>query len=578
MRITYSRVVTGFSLGMIMLVVALAPTGLPAPASVDAGHDDPTTSHLTPDGYIVRNVMFRITIPVCSDDLPLSTAAAARRWNTFFGGDGRVFELDDDGTVFESTDDECRADRLVKRLGIGSVLVVRDDPVDGECMGTACIFRLLTRPDTDWDTITGQPVIYVADYEVEGSDERDPLSDGHVRVTRSITHELGHVFGLEDYETDYCRAAPEGAPNPHHYADVPTIMGPAQRANGTSGVCHSPTPTAKDESDFRLSYVPEAPIRLQDESGSVSANEVVIAWDAFSVHVENEFRIYRKRAEDIWELAGAHAALPLPPPRFTLPLPELEEVRQRARVTLRGQPLGMQIYRVVALTHAPLQDEVAASGEIRVIVKGPPPLAPTGLTATGVVMGINLTWDKATDDPPINGYQYRIDSGEWQDIPSSNASTISYQVRGMLVAGITYAVEIRAVRALVPSEASNTDSATPTAPPQPPPTPGPGPGPPTGRGCLDPNEFGVLTSWRQGCASTSAAALLNILDDDGACAIWLWRDPMWVIYLPFSDGTFLPGSENFTIVAGNTLFVPICTTSRDGAIIPPVPPPIPPKS
>ena len=275
---TYSRLVTSFSLALIMLVISLAPIGLPPPASVDAGHDDPTTSHLTPDGYIVRNVMFRITIPVCSDDLPLSTAAAARRWNTFFGGDGRVFELDDDGTVFESTDDECRADRLVKRLGIGSVLVVRDDPVDGECMGTACIFRLLTRPDTDWDTITGQPVIYVADYEVEGSDERDPLSDGHVRVTRSITHELGHVFGLEDYETDYCRAAPEGAPNPHHYADVPTIMGPAQRANGTSGVCHSPTPTARDKLDFQVSYVPEAPIILRNDSISPHEYHAVIAW------------------------------------------------------------------------------------------------------------------------------------------------------------------------------------------------------------------------------------------------------------------------------------------------------------
>ena len=47
------------------------------------------------------------------------------------------------------------------------------------------------------------------------------------------------------------------------------------------------------------------------------------------------------------------------------------------------------------------------------MVKGPPPLAPTGLTASGVVMGINMAWDLATDDPPINGYQYRLDSGEW---------------------------------------------------------------------------------------------------------------------------------------------------------------------
>ena len=190
-------------------------------------------------------------------------------------------------------------------------------------------------------------------------------------------------------------------------------MGPAQRADGTTGRCHAKFPTSKDESDYRLSYVPEDPVALGDEATSPSANEVVIAWDAFNVHVENEFRIYRKRAEDIWELAGTHAALPLPPAGLILPLPELDEVRQRARVTLRGQPLGPQRYRVVALTDAPLQDDVAASGEIRVMVKGPPPLAPTGLTASGVVMGINMAWDLATDDPPINGYQYRLDSGEW---------------------------------------------------------------------------------------------------------------------------------------------------------------------
>ena len=477
MSMPYSRVVVGFGLGMLMLVVALAPIGLPPPANVDASHDGPTTSHLLePDrhgrnaGRIVRNVIVGNAIPVCSDDLPISTKAAAERWNSFFGK--QVFQLEANGTVFESTDPRCAWRASNASLGIGSVLV-EQDLTGCRQVATGCIYLDAGgAPNREWDTYIGRPAIYIQNYPTEDVlfNRRDVLPDGHDRVTRTVTHELGHVFGLDDYPSRFCGPAPPGTPDRLDYTTVPTIMGPAQRADGTTSDCHSASPTSKDERDYRLSYVPEDPIALPDEATSPLANEVLIAWDAFNVHVENEFRIYRKRAEGIWELAGIHAALPLPPPRLILPLPEIGEVRQRARVTLRGQPLGSQRYRVVALTRAPLQDgHVAASGEIGVIVKGPPPNRPTGLTASGVVLGINLSWDEATDDPPINGYQHRIDSGEWQDIPSSNASTTSYQVRGMLVAGTTYAVEIRAVRALVPSEASNAATATPTARPQPPP-------------------------------------------------------------------------------------------------------------
>ena len=81
MRITYSRVVTSVGLAMIMLVVALAPIGLPGPISVDAGHDDPATSHLIPghvakSGRIVRNVILGAPIPVCTDHYPESAKIA----------------------------------------------------------------------------------------------------------------------------------------------------------------------------------------------------------------------------------------------------------------------------------------------------------------------------------------------------------------------------------------------------------------------------------------------------------------------------------------------------------------------
>ncbi len=83
---TYSRTVAIACFVVIMLVTALTPIGLPRPTSVDAGHDNPVTSHLidskkTTGGRIVRNVILGNPIPVCSDDLPISTKAAAKAWN-----------------------------------------------------------------------------------------------------------------------------------------------------------------------------------------------------------------------------------------------------------------------------------------------------------------------------------------------------------------------------------------------------------------------------------------------------------------------------------------------------------------
>ena len=467
---TYSRAVASFGIAMIMLVVALAPMGLPPSANVEAGHDGPATSHLIDGGWfisgrIVRNVIVGNAIPVCSDDLPESTKTAVERWNSFLGK--QVFQLEADGTVFESTDPGCAAMAPDPSLGIGSVLIVQDIRGCRPRAATACIYPAKRRlPNEQWDTYIWQPVIYVADYPVETVlfDLREVLPDGHDRVTRSVTHELGHVFGLGDYHEHQCWSASTDPPNDYDYTTERTIMSVGQAADGTTQRCWSPRPRDKDKDDFQLSYVPSDPVALQDHSGPRGEHEAVIAWDAFGVHVERGFSIQRRTTAGTWILQSTHAALPLirPPQPLAFPL-------QPARVRLTRQPLGLQRYRVVALTNAPLQDgDVAASREIRVIVKGPPPNAPTGLTATGVVRGINLSWDLATDDPPINGYQYRIDSGDWQDIPSSNASTISYQLRGMLVAGITYAVEIRAVRALVPSEASDRVTATPTAPSRPP--------------------------------------------------------------------------------------------------------------
>ena len=196
---------------------------------------------------------------------------------------------------------------------------------------------------------------------------------------------------------------------------------------------------------------------------------------------------------------------------------------------------------------------------------------PANLTATGRNGQIALTWDDPSDTT-ITKYDVRrrltsaTAQGAWNAISGSGATTTSHTLTG-LTNDMEYTVQLRAVNASGDGPPS-TATGTPTAPP-------PRPQPPTGRGCLDPNVFNALTSWRQGCASTTAAALTQALREYGVCGLWLWRDSMWVKYFRFSDGTLLPGAENFRIVAGNTLFVPICNTTRDGAIILPDPPPIP---
>ena len=80
---TYSRAVAVLCFIVVMLITALPPIGVPGPATVDADHDEPATSHLRDPakfpktgGRIVRNVILGDPIPVCTDDLPISTKAA----------------------------------------------------------------------------------------------------------------------------------------------------------------------------------------------------------------------------------------------------------------------------------------------------------------------------------------------------------------------------------------------------------------------------------------------------------------------------------------------------------------------
>ncbi len=202
------------------------------------------------------------------------------------------------------------------------------------------------------------------------------LDDGHSRVTRTVTHELGHVFGLANYSSRHCKAAPHDALDPNNYTQLRTVMGPALSPSGGSVKCYSSEPTDKDVEDYQLSYVPEAPTILTSPalSGSPRANEVRISWDALIVHVEKEFAIQRKTGPTTWATVKTHEALPLrTAPVLFVPFPMPLTGPQIADVTLTGQTPGWQTYRVVSVTSAPQQTGLAASAEITIDVLAPTP-------------------------------------------------------------------------------------------------------------------------------------------------------------------------------------------------------------
>ena len=90
------------------------------------------------------------------------------------------------------------------------------------------------------------------------------------------------------------------------------------------------------------------------------------------------------------------------------------------------------------------------------------PAAPTGLSTRAGDGRINLSWAEATDDPAIDGYEYKLGDADWLPIDPSDASTTGFPLDD-LTNGTTYTVQIRAVRGYIESKPSNAASATPTA-------------------------------------------------------------------------------------------------------------------
>ncbi len=85
------------------------------------------------------------------------------------------------------------------------------------------------------------------------------------------------------------------------------------------------------------------------------------------------------------------------------------------------------------------------------------PQPPAVDTLGGVGNGIDVDFTPGASDATILGYQYRLDGGDW--ITGSVIGT-TMNIEG-LINGREYTVEIRALNAIGPSEASNSGTATP---------------------------------------------------------------------------------------------------------------------
>ncbi len=265
---TLSRLLVALCLACVMMAAVALPVRVPPTPTALADHNEPGSGNLI-DNYIARNIVLGHAILVCSHDYPISTEKAVTRWNDkwgdFFGPSTvlkpttlfRFVELDSGGDPVDRNDPECEPKAVRPSFGIGSVLVLKDAD---ECNTGACMLRLglassLQAPLPKWDTIQGQPKIYVADYKTAAT-SRMLLDDDEDRVTRSITHELGHVLGFEDYSIAYCRALEATGTT---QSDHITIMSGGERYDGNRNFCFADEPSENDRDDYEASYIPGAP-------------------------------------------------------------------------------------------------------------------------------------------------------------------------------------------------------------------------------------------------------------------------------------------------------------------------------
>ena len=191
---------------------------------------------------------------------------------------------------------------------------------------------------------------------------------------------------------------------------------------------------------------------------------------------------------------------------------------------------------------------------------------PTLSTPSTTSSSITLSWTDDDNAARAEGYDVkRVASGsncEADGVDGSTSST-SFSFSQGVLAGTTYVICVRARNEHGTSAWASITARTITSVP-------PKVWDPASLNCLTSRNTGQFIAWKDCCSSTSAATLLGWLGDP-VVGVLRWDGSQWLRYAVVG-GSLVPGSTNFTISAGATLWLLAASSARSAATFtPPTP-------
>ena len=248
-------------------------------------------------------------------------------------------------------------------------------------------------------------------WQADGAEESNSVeirfvpygSSGREYTLSGLTCGTAYQFALEAYDTD----ARKGWWKKEHYK--PGWSQPATASARTATCAGDEPPELSD---------PAIPANFRVTSQSMNGYRIYVLIESSPVDGIGSARIeYRAAGATEWdsvERTGNNYSYRLGIESPPLLCATTYEFRLRARGD--GTTYNAVLSDPTPVKSAYTSDCPPAEGS---------PAKPTGLSSTDICTGANLTWDDPQDDS-ITGYQYRLDKGEWQDIPGSSATTTSY--------------------------------------------------------------------------------------------------------------------------------------------------------
>lgn len=176
-----------FLLGSWLLVGVIAVGLLIVQRNVEADHKE---AGLSKSVVIARNLVIGDPIDVCSDAYPAATKIAISHWNDFLSIVAFRWKAND----LSQCEKESNSSQ-----GISSLIVSNDHD-------TA---KRTSRDIREWHTFYNQ-------FHVHMDPVKYPQNNTGDELVLVVTHELGHVLGLGDYECKTAQDIPTSDDNGRH--------------------------------------------------------------------------------------------------------------------------------------------------------------------------------------------------------------------------------------------------------------------------------------------------------------------------------------------------------------------------